>query len=395
MSSPGKLLAYARKMHNCRQEVLADSGAFLQLADLLLKQNKRRILLLSGKQTQKLKLYDQFVDILQNGGAKVFIWVHEGKLPERAAVDKCAVECQTYNCDAIVAFGGGTIIDMAKMVSVRMTNPYSSLYQMRGVDCIYAPGVDLYVVSTTGSGAEGSACALIRQYQYISMYYSRYLIPKTVVLDPDLVLRLPMENMASAAILALTHAVEAYISPVSEEFPADRANVLISLPIFFSYLEKCYKHGVDNDTYLQIMMAPYYAGVAARRIGFGYTHSFAMYMADRYDMAPGCICATMLPVVLEYELDEVKDDLAELARAAHLCSSRATSEEAARAFISGFQSLCRRVGLDSKSPAIQNEDVPDLAELVLNDAKQWRHPKKMKTKQAAALLRKVQNGKKG
>ena len=103
----------------------------------------------------------------------------------------------------------------------------------------------------------------------------------------------------------------------------------------------------------------------------------------------------MLPVVLEYELDEVKDELAELSRAAHLCSSRATAEEAARAFISGFQSLCRRVGLDSSGPVIRNEDVPDLAELILNDAKQWRHPKKMKTKQAMALLRKVQNGEKG
>ena len=395
MSSPRKLLAYARKMHNCRQEVLADSGAFLQLAELLLQQDKRRILLLSGKQTQKLKLYDKFVDILQNGGAKVFVWTHEGKVPERAAVDKCAVEYQTYNCDAIVAFGGGTIIDMAKMVAVRMTNPYSSLYQMRGVDCIYLPGVDLYAVSTTGSGAEGSACSLIRQDQNISMDYSRHLIPKTVVLDPDLVLRLPMENMASAAILALTHAVEAYISPVSEEFPADRANVLISLPIFFSYLEKCYKHGVDNDTYLQIMLAPYYAGVAARRIGFGYAHSFAMYISDRYDMAPGRVCAAVLPTILEYELNEVKDELAELARATHLCSSRATNEEAARSFISGFQSLCRRVGLDSNCPSIRIEDMPDLAELIMNDAKQWRHPKKMKEKQAVALLRKIQNGTKG
>lgn len=390
MTSPRKMIQYAKSIHGCRQELMVDSGAFKQLAGKMIEQGRQRVVLISGKQTRKLKLYDRFVEELQDGGAKCFVFAFENNEMDRSDIRRCAALCLNNNCDAIVAFGGGSIIDVAKLVAAWVNNPYHSLYQMRGIGQIKNAGLPLYVVSTTGSGAESSACSMIRNNHQIYMYYSRHLIPGTVVLDPDLMLRLPMENMAQAMILALAHAVEAYISPASPEYQGDRANVLIAVPIFFSYLEQCYKHGGNTDTYIQMMMAPYYAGVSTRRIGFGYAHCLSMYIADKYHVSPGQACAAILPAVLEFEFQEAKSKLAELARAAHLCSAHASEDDAAKAFISGFRSLCRRVNLPDSLPQIQPEACGEEIENALIDAEQWKHPKKINEKFAVTILRKAQ-----
>ncbi|HAU51220.1 MAG TPA: hypothetical protein DCW43_05590 [Clostridiales bacterium] len=389
MTSSKSLLRYMKKMDDDRQELLAEEGAFLDLAQLLIDRGVKRVFLISGKQTQKLKLYDAFVEKLQSSGTRCFTWAKVGKVAENSVIEACATECSTYNCEAIVAFGGGAVIEVAKMVAVWLKNSSYSLYQMRGIDRIPKKGLPLYVVSTTCSGAESSACAFVHNDNLISLYYSKYLVPDVTVLDPDLVLRLPMEHMASAAILALSHAVEAFISPMAIEFPADKANIQIAIPIYFSYLEKSYKHGAGNDVFLQMMMAPYYTGVATRRIGFGPAHSLIMYVAEKYGEAPGRVASILLPAVLEYEFDEVKEDLAQLALTSHLCSARATTEEAARAFIAGFKSLCRRVDMPTALPFLKLEDMSSIIGMALYDAKQWGCPKKPNLKAGTSILKKA------
>ena len=387
MGSKKDFLKYAHSMVDRRQELMVDAGAFQELKEKLLDDGVKRLYFISGKQTKRLKLFDDFLSDLNASGIRCFQYSDVGSLPDARTVAYCAVECGTYNCEAIVAFGGGTVIDVAKMVSVWLTNPARSLYQMRGYGKIPNPGLDLYAVATTSSGSESSSCALLRHEKTVQMYYSENLIPKTVILDPDLVLRLPVENMASAAFFALTHAVEAYISTFSGEFPPDRANILVAVPSFFSYLEMCYRHGVDSDMYIQMMMAPYYAGIASRRIGFGYAHCFAMRISEQYDVSPGKLCSAILPAILEFEFEETKVQLAELARVAHLCSSRATVNEAARALIEGIRSLARRVHLPDTVTVLKQEDLTSIVEKTLADARIWGCPRKLNAKLAIGFLK--------
>jgi len=389
MNANRELLHYVKKMNDCRQEVLADEGAFDELARILIQRGMKRVYLISGKQTKKLKLYDAFVETLTLAGIRVFVFSDLDKYPDARSVERCAAQCQTYSCEAVVAFGGGTAIDVAKVVSVWVTNPTKSLYQLRGIDRIPNPGIDLYAVATTGSGAESSACSFIRYDQQQSFFFSEHLVPKTVVLDPNLVLRLSTENFLSASLLAITHAVEAYVSSISPLFPADRANVMVAVPIFFSYLEKCYKHNVTNDKYLQMMMAPYYAGVASRRIGFGPAHCLAMRIAEKYEISPGRACAAVLPLVLEMEFDSIVKPLSELALASHLCSAKATEEEAARAFIEGLRSLLRRLNVSPNLSVLKADDYNGIIEMVLLDAKNWGCPVKLNSRMILSLLRQL------
>lgn len=389
MTSLRNMAQYAKSIHGCRQELIAESGAFKKLPDQIIEAGRRRVFLISGQQTQKLGIYDRFVRKLRDNNVKCFVFCAENHLTDRQVVERAANECTTYNCDAIVAFGGGSIIDIAKLVAVWIKNPDRTLYQMQGIGQIQNPGLPLYAVSTTGSGAESSACSIIRNSRQIDVYYSKYLLPSTVILDPDMMLRLPMDSMAQSMIMALTHAVEVCVSPSGFEYQADRANALVAMPIFFTYLEQCYKHGANMAMCLQMMMAPYYVGVSTRRIGFGHAHSLSMYVSERFGISQGKAGAVILPAILEYEFEEVKESLAELARAVHLCSVHATVDEAGRAFISGFRSLCRRVGLADSLPQIRLEECEDIAEMALADALQWKHPKKMNEKTMVTILKKV------
>ena len=382
-------LRYVRKMKDPRQEVIADIGAFSKLADKLIEDGIKRIFLISGQQTKKLKLYDDFIARLTEAGVRCFIFSDVGKTPDARVIERCTAQCQTYNCDIIIAFGGGTVIDVAKLVSVWVTNPTRSLYQLRGFGKIPNPGVDLYAVPTTGSGAESTGCALIHYEQQICTYFSNYMIPAKVILDPDLTLRLPAEVFASASMLALTHAIEAYISANRIEFPADGANVLIAVPIFFSYMEKCYKHGANADTYLQMMMAPYYSGIACRKIGFGYAHCLGIRIAEKYGLNPGRVSATVLPYILESALDQIVEPLAELALTCHLCSGRADKLDAAKALIEGLKSLNRRVDIPSTIPNLRLEDFNDIIEMVMLDARNWGTPIRMTARTIQMILRKL------
>ena len=389
MGANREILHYARKMNDCRQEVMADEGAFAELTRLLTQREVKRIYLISGKQTKKLKLYDAFIETLTLAGVRCFIYSEVDKIPDARTVERCAAQCQTYNCEAVVAFGGGTVIDVAKMVSVWVTNATKSLYQLRGVGMIPNPGVDLYAVATTGCGAESSAISFIQYEQQMCFFFSEHLVPKTVVLDPNLVLRLPTDSFLSASMLALTHAIEAYVSSVSPLFPADRANVMVAVPIFFSYLEPCYKHSVSNEKYLQMMMAPYYAGVASRRIGFGPAHCISMRIAEKYGIPQGRACAAVLPLILEMEFDVISAQLAELARASHLCSAKATQDEAARSFIDGIRSLLRRVNIPDTLTCLKAEDYNGIMEMVLLDVKNWGCPVKLNNRMRLSILRRL------
>ena len=392
MSATKELARYTKKMNDARQELLADEGAFSKLPEHLIEAGFKRVFLICGKQTQKLKLFDSFVESLQSQGARCFVWAHSGEMATHAAIESAAFQCLTYNCEVVVSFGGGSVIDLAKMVAVRLKNRDRSLYQLRGINQISNPGLPHYAVSTTCSGAESSACAFVLKDRQIFLYFSEYLVPTAVVLDPELVLRLPMENMASASVLALTHAIEAFVNPLADEYPADKANLLIAVPIFFSYMEKSYKHGSGNDAYLQMMMAPYYIGVASRRLGFGLTHSLASYISRKYKVSTGRVCAILLPAILEYEFEEVKSGLAVLARACHICSARATEKEAAEAFINGFRSICRRVDMPEDLAFLKSEDMNEIARLALYDAEAWDSPKRINQKTAVSILKKIRYG---
>ncbi|MBP5492502.1 MAG: iron-containing alcohol dehydrogenase [Clostridiales bacterium] len=388
MSNARSFLRYARIMQDRRQDLMADTGALSELPNRLLEDGIKRIYFISGKQTKKLKLYDAFLEDLESKGIRCFTCDKVDASTDGRIIETCATECRNYNCEAIVAFGGGTVIDIAKLVSAWVANAERSLYQMRGIGKIPNPGVDLHVISTTGSGAESSACSFVRYDQQTCLFYSEHLIPKSVVLDPDLLLRLPMDNLAAAGLFALTHAIEAYVSLQAEEFPADKANVMVAVPIFFSYLEKCYRRGgVSNDMYLQLMMASYYSGIATRRIGFGYAHCFAMRISEKYDIMPGHACAAVLPEILRYEFDKISKPLSELAKAAHLCSARASEEQAALALIEGVESLCRRVQLPASLTCLKSEDFNGIIEMVQLDSKQWGCPKRITAKTAVDLMR--------
>lgn len=382
-------LRYVRKMKEPRQDVMADVGAFSKFADKLIEDDIKRVYLISGQQTKKLRLYDAFVDHLTEKGIRCFVFSDVGKVPDARTIERCTAQCQTYNCDAIVAFGGGTVIDIAKLVSVWVTNPKKSLYQLRGIGKIPNPGVPLYAVPTTCAGSESTGCSLIIYEQQLCTYFSEYMLPKAVVLDPDLTLRLPSEVVASACMLSLTHAIEAYISSNRMEFPADGANVLIAVPIFFSYMEKCYKHGASGDVFLQMMMAPFYAGIACRKIGYGYAHCLGFRVAEKCGMTPGRACAAVLPYVLETVLDQVVDPLSELALTCHLCSGRANKREAAQALIDGLKSLNRRMDIPDTIPNLRVEDFNTIVEMVMLDARYWGNPLHMNSKMLNTILRKL------
>jgi len=379
-------LRYAQHMEEYRQILMADYGAIAEIPDLLRENGLKRALLLSGRTTQKLHLYDNLAESIRETGARCFVHAGISSMPTTEMIEKSVAIYHEFNCDCIIAFGGGSVIDAAKLIGAKIANPKQSFYQMAGVGNIKNNTPPIIAVATTGCGTESSGFAILRDNDRTRCFNSGKLLPFAVVLDPDLSLRLPNEVLAVAGMTALTHAVEAYISTFSSSFPADSSNSLVAVPLLLTYLEPAYKKGITPEMNMQPLMAPYYAGVAYRRIGFGYTHAFAMALSDKYGLAYGEVCAALFPEILNFQKDVVGDKLAKLANIAHLCSPRASTEEAADAFIEGTRRLSKKMNLSSSFKDLKREDYNGIIELTFLEAKCFGVSKKMTSKAAEVLL---------
>lgn len=212
-------------------------------------------------------------------------------------------------CEAIIAVGGGSVMDCAKIVGARIVKPEQNVIQMTGLFKIRKKLPPLYAVPTTaGTGSEVSVSAVITDssthYKYpIS---DTCLIPKYAILDPELTLGLPKSLTAATGMDALTHAIEAYTNKYASRESKEYA--LDAVRIIFASLTKAYDEGNDAHIRNQMLMGSYYAGAAFTKAYVGYIHAIAHGIGGLYEVPHGYANAVILPVVLQaYGKAAIKD----------------------------------------------------------------------------------------
>lgn len=226
-------------------------------------------------------------------------------------------------CEGIIAVGGGSVMDCAKVTGARIVKPKKSVSQMAGLMKIRKELPPLYTVPTTaGTGSETTVAAVVTD----SSTHLKYavsdlcLIPKYAVLDPELTCGLPKNLTAITGMDALTHAVEAYTNKYSSK--ESRKYALDAVKLIFENLKKAYDNGKNIEVRENMLKASYYAGVAFTRSYVGYVHAIAHAVGGLYGVPHGMANAVILPVVLEAYGEAIYKNLAELADATSVPGDR-------------------------------------------------------------------------
>ena len=263
---------------------------------------------------------------------------------------------------AIVAVGGGSAMDCAKVVGARVARPRKRVQQMRGLLRVLRPTPLLIAAPTTaGTGSETTLAAVITDAQTHHKYPINdfALIPDMAVLDASLTLGLPPFVTATTGLDALTHAVEAYIGRSTNRLTRSMAEEAVTA--IAKYLRRAVADGSDAEARHGMLRAAYCAGIAFTRSYVGYVHGIAHSLGGQYGIAHGLANAVILPRMLRHYGMACEAKLARLARASGIAPADAGDAQAAERFIRWIEEMNRDFGLPTGFAQIRREDIPRMA----------------------------------
>ena len=240
--------------------------------------------------------------------------------PTENAVSEALELYKTNSCDGVIGFGGGSSIDLAKAVAL-MANHQGNLLNYSVNEGGYGKITEtvpmIAIPTTSGTGSEVSIGSLITMNDGRKLIYaSPHLMPKAAICDPELTLGLPPVLTAGAGMDALTHCIEAILSPINDP-PAEAVGIDgIEKIIKEESLIRAYKDGQDKEARWGMMMASTEGAMAFQK-GLGAVHSMSHALGANQELRlhHGTLNAVLLPAVLRFNQDCVGNKYSRIARA--------------------------------------------------------------------------------
>lgn len=267
------------------------------------------------------------------------------------------------NCDSVIAVGGGSALDAAKMIAARSVKPKKSVEKMKGILKVGKRLPFFIAVPTTaGTGSETTLAAVIVNQDTHHKYACNdpHLIPKLAILDPTLLAGLPPKITSTTGMDALTHAVEAYIGQANTK--KTKRAALQAVKLINENLYDTYKDGANLEKRANMQKAAFLAGVAFTRAYVGYVHAIAHSLGGKYNVPHGLANAIILPYVLEAFGKKAHKRLAELSDLLSLCEKEASKEEKANKFIAWIRMMNKSMEILEKFDIEYNKD--DVKEMI-------------------------------
>jgi alcohol dehydrogenase len=349
--------------------LLTGAGSIKKLAKNISVRGIKNVLVVTDKMLMKLNLLDGLLTSLKENNINYTVYDDVQPNPTIQNVENGRKVYKDNKCKGIIAFGGGSPIDCAKIIGARISNPYMSVKRMKGVFRVFLPIPPLFCVPTTaGTGSETTLAAVISNPETHEKFVISDLkiVPKIAVLDPELMVGLPPFITATTGMDALTHAVEAYIGLNGNKFTDENAEIATKL--VFENLEEAYKNGSNLEARNNMAMASFHGGAAFTRAYVGYVHAIAHNMGGMYGVAHGLANAVILPYILDFSLEDAEKKLAALAFAGGIGKKGDSDDILADKFIKKVRTMNKNMGIPTTIKELKEEDIPLIAKRALDEA---------------------------
>lgn len=379
------------RMDLSKPELLSGPGSLLKLPAIIQSKGVRRVLLVSDKGITSIGLIDPLLEALDKAGIDCTVFDDVQPNPTIANIESGVEVYLANQCEGIIAFGGGSPMDCAKVINARIGNPKKTVIQMRGGMKIAGPLSPLFAVPTTaGTGSECSLGAMVSDPESHEKFgvASPYIIPPYAVLDAELMIGLPPHITSSTGMDALTHAVESFIGNWASGYTNLHAEHAVE--IILRDLEATYRDGTDVVRRQNLAMASHYAGLAFTRAMVGYVHAISHNLGGLYSVPHGLANAVILPYILDFCRRDCEAQLAKLAVIGGIGRDNEPTETLSMRFIEKVREMNQNMDIPTGIGQLQASDIPNLAKRALAEAHpQYPVPRLMKQSQCEAILRKL------
>lgn len=275
--------------------------------------------------------------------------------PEYSVVEKCSQYVKENGFDGLIALGGGSVIDTAKVVSFYTT--YEGLLDdLVGSDLVPFKGLPLIAIPTTsGTGSEVTNVAVLSdtKAQVKKGIASDYLLPDVAIVSPEMMLTMPASVTAASGIDALIHAIESYISINASEITESLA--LKAIKMIADNLPTAYREPKNIHAREQMATASLMAGMAFGNSGLGAVHALALPLGGRHHIAHGISTALLLVAVMKWNKEACLEKMRDIAIAFGHKVEGMTLEDAADLAVNSMAALCEAVGIEL---GLAQHDIP-------------------------------------
>lgn len=280
-------------------DVRFGGGRLSEVPDALAGWGARRVLLVTGRSPDRAAA---LVEGLQTRGLVVTRYAVSGEPSIQVVRDGVAAAA---GCDAVVGFGGGSAIDVAKAVAVlavRGADPLEHLEVIGAGRPITAPGLPCVAIPTTaGTGSEVTRNSVLSGDGVKASLRSPLMLPRLAVVDPDLLLGVPVATIAASGMDALAQLIEPFLSrkanPVTDALARD--GIVRSA----RSLRRARRDGmVDPSVREDLAIASLFGGLCLANAGLGAVHGFAAALGARLGAPHGAVCAAVLAPAIKVNL---------------------------------------------------------------------------------------------
>lgn len=282
------------------QNITVGKGSLAKLPEVAKKLGGSHAFLMSGPHLAKMGLVEKAAESLKSAGIAVDTFTEIEGNPSVETVEKATVAFKEAGADFIVAFGGGSPMDVAKAVGV--TAKYGgSITEYEGAHKVPGPIIPLIAIPTTaGTGSEVTAFSVITDHSrdYKLTVFSYEILPAYAILDAELLTTAPAGVAAACGIDAFIHAEEAYISTAASPFSDAMAEKAMNL--IGNNIRRFVANRGDIEAAEAMLVGSLFAGIAFSFARLGNVHAMSHPVSAFFDVPHGVANAVLLPVVAEY-----------------------------------------------------------------------------------------------
>ncbi len=310
--------------------------------------------------------------------------------PRFELVDEVVTLVESEGADCILGVGGGSSLDIAKMVSVMATNP-GTVAEYFGIDLVKKPGLKTILIPTTaGTGSEVTPIVILSDHneKLKKGVVSSHLFPDCALLDPELTTGLPPAVTAATGMDALIHAMEAFTS-VNANSLSDMLAIK-AMELIYNNIRTAYANGSNIAARQKMLEGSMLAGMAFATAGVTAVHAFAYPIGAEFHIPHGIANTIMLPPVMEFNLIGNLERFAHIAR---IFGEKDTSMNNRKLAECGVLAI-RELAADLNVPQhlsdykVRDEDIPTLAKGVMKVTRLLaNNPRILKLEDAEAIYR--------
>jgi alcohol dehydrogenase len=363
-----KMMVLVVKIVPNKKQILI-TGDLEKLIPELSGLNLKKYLVVTDNGIVKAGLLAKLTSILDSLKLEYKIYDKTLPNPDIKAIEEAIAAYHQASAQAIIAIGGGSPIDLAKVVAAKVARPDVPIIKMKGILKVLRKIPQLIVIPTTsGTGSEVTLAAVVSNHETKSKFaiIDPNLLPDIVILDPRLTLGMPPFITATTGLDALTHGIESYLG--NSNTSETNSYALDAIKLVFENILIAYQQPTNLEARKNMQIAAYKAGYAFTRAYVGNVHAMAHALGGHYDVVHGLVNAMLMPYVFRSYGVKALPKLAAIARHLNLTNEQ-DNAIASKVMIEALTALNEKLGIPKNIKGIVKEqDLPHLVDHAYKEA---------------------------